>query len=213
MNFDVERHLSAVTRSVSSMEREGKPARAVTLARSYDTTIDDLWDAVTNSERLSRWYAPVSGDLELGGRYQVEGNAGGVITACVKPSHLALTWEFGGETSWVEVHLTAEGADRARLTLTHTAPVSEHWSQYGPGAVGVGWELSFLGLAFHLARPTDPRVDEAAFSASSEGRSFIMGSSEGWGQATIAAGTDPEAARAAAERTAAFYTGAPTEPA
>ena len=34
-------------------------------------------------------------------------------------------------------------------------------------------------------------------------------SSERWGEASIAAGTDAEAARAAAGRTTAFYTGAP----
>jgi uncharacterized protein YndB with AHSA1/START domain len=63
-----------VERSVSALERDGKPARAVTLARAYDTTIDDLWDAVTNRERLPRWFLPVSGDLKLGGRYQFEGS-------------------------------------------------------------------------------------------------------------------------------------------
>ena len=35
MEFDVKRHLGAVERSVSSLERDGQPARAVTLARSY----------------------------------------------------------------------------------------------------------------------------------------------------------------------------------
>ena len=42
MDFEFEQHLGAVERSVSSLERDGKPARAVTLARSYDTTVDDL---------------------------------------------------------------------------------------------------------------------------------------------------------------------------
>ena len=207
MNLDVERHLGLVERSVSELERDGKPARAVILARNYGTSVDDLWDAVTNGERIPRWFLPISGELKLGGRYQFEGNAGGVITACEPPDYLAVTWEFGGSVSWVEVRLAAEGTGRARLTLIHTAHLSDHWDTYGPGAVGVGWELGLLGLALHLARPDAPKVDEATFAASPEGKAFVVGSSEAWGGASIAAGTDRSAALAAAGRTTAFYTG------
>ena len=214
MDLDVEHHLGAVERSVASLERDGQPARAVTLARSYGTTVDDLWDAATNGARIPRWFMPISGDLTLGGRYQLEGNAGGVITACARPSHLALTWEFGGVVSWVKVRVADDGAGRPRLTLTHTAGhVSEHWTEYGPGATGVGWELGLMGLALHLAQPNEPKLDEAAFSASPDGKAFIAGSSDGWGHASIVGGTDADAARAAARRTTAFYTGESAEPA
>ena len=212
MGFDVESHLGAVERSVSSLERDGQPARAVTLARSYATTVEDLWDAVTNGERIPRWFLPISGELEPGGRYQLEGNAGGVITACERLSHFALTWEFGGDVSWVAVRVSDEGAGRAQLTLTHTAHASEHWDHYGPGAAGVGWELGLLGLAIHLAQPDEPKPDEAAFATSPDGKAFIAGSSEGWGQAAVAAGMDPDTAGAAARRTTAFYTGESAEP-
>ena len=211
MGFDVDGHLGAVERSVSSLERDGQPARAVTLARNYETTVEDLWDAVTSGERIPRWFLPISGELELGGRYQLEGNAGGTITACERPSRLALTWEFAGDVSWVDVHVSDDGAGRARLALTHTARLSPHWDQYGPGAAGVGWELGLLGLANHLAQPSDPKMDESAFAASPEGKAFITGSSDGWGQVAVAIGTDPGAARAAARQTTAFYTGESAE--
>ena len=213
MDLDVAGNLGALARSVSSLERDGQPARAVTLSRGYDTTVDDLWDAVTSRERIPRWFVPVSGDLELGGRYQLAGNAGGAITACERPSRFALTWEFGGDVSWVEVRVSDDGAGRARLTLTHTARLSPHWDEYGPGAAGVGWEMGLLGLALHLADPTAPKPDEEAFAASRDGRAFIAGSSDGWGEAAVAAGEDPDAARAAAGRTRAFYTGEPAQPA
>ena len=212
MEFDVKSHLSAVGRSVSSLERDGQPARAVTLSRSFRTTVEDLWDAVTNGERVPRWFLPVSGELEPGGRYQLEGNAGGVITACEPLSHFALTWEFGGDVSWVEVRFSDDGAERPRLTLIHTAHLSEHWDAYGPGAVGVGWEMGLLGLALHLTHPNEPKLDAAAFAASPDGKALITGSSEGWAQAAVAAGTEPDAARAAARRTTAFYTGESDEP-
>ena len=213
MGLDVEGHLGAVERSVSSLERDGQPARAVTLSRSYATTVEDLWDAVTNGERIPRWFLPISGDLEPGGRYQLEGNAGGVITVCERLYHFALTWEFGEDVSWVEVRFSDGEPGRARLTLTHTAHLSEHWGEYGPGAVGVGWELGLMGLATHLTQPTEPKPDEAAFATSPDGKSFITGSSEKWGRAAVAAGTELDAARAAARRTTAFYTGESTEPA
>ena len=212
MDFDVEDQLRRVERSVSSIVREGRPARVITLSRGYATTVADLWDAVTNRARLPCWFLPISGELEPGGRYQLEGNAGGVITACERPSRVALTWEFGGDVSWVEVRVSGDGAGRARLALTHAAHLSEHWDTYGPGAAGVGWELGLMGLALHLARPAEPKPDEAAFAASPAGRALIAGSSEAWAQAAIAAGTDPAAARAAARRTTMFYTGESAEP-
>ena len=211
MQFDVQSNLAATDRSVSSAERDGQPARAVILSRAYDTTVDDLWDAVTSADRIPRWFAPVSGDLELGGRYQIEGNAGGTVTDCEPPSHYALTWEFGGDTSWVEVSVSDEDPGRARLTLTHTALLSEHWDTFGPGAVGVGWEMAFLGIALHLAHPDAPRPNEEEFAGSPDGRAFILGSSEGWGRAATTAGEDPDTAAAAAKRTAAFYTGEPAD--
>ena len=207
MNFDFASELGAVTREVLAAERDGQASRAVVLSRSYATTVEDLWDAVTNRERLPCWFLPVEGELEPGGRYQLKGNAGGAIRVCEPPSLLALTWEFGDFASRVEVRFSDDGAARARLALTHSAPLSEHWETYGPGATGIGWELALMGLGIHLASPTAPRPDEGAFAASPDGRAFIAGSGEAWGRAAVAAGEDPGAAESAARKTTAFYTG------
>ena len=213
MEFDVEGHLVASERSVSFLEREDQPVAAVTISRSYATTIENLWDAVTNGERIPRWFLPISGELKPGGRYQLESNAGGAIKACQRLSHFALTWEFGEDISWVEVAVSDDGGGRARLTLTHTAHLSEHWQEYGPGAVGVGWELGLLGLAIHITQPTEPKPDDAAFATSPYGKAFIAHSSDEWTQAAVAAGTEPDAAHAAARQTTAFYTGESAAPA
>ena len=101
MNIDVTRLIGAVNRELETREFNGKPARALVASRVYDTTRDDLWDALTNIERLPRWFSPVTGDLRLGGRYQIEGNASGEITRCEPPRFLSVTWEFSGDVSWV----------------------------------------------------------------------------------------------------------------
>lgn len=211
MDLDVQSHLTAVERVAQRVDRDGEAAGAVILSRTYATTVDDLWDALTNGDRIPRWFLPIHGELELGGRFQFEGNAGGEITACERPSRLAVTWEFGPTVSWVEARVSADDAGHARLTLTHTAHLSEHWDEYGPGATGVGWEMGLLGLALHIAQPDEPKPDEATFHTTPHGKALITGSSEAWGEAAIRGGADAEAARAAARRTTAFYTGEPVE--
>ncbi len=206
MKFDVEGHLAAVERSVTFLEKNARPASAVTLSRTYTTTMEDLWDALTNPKRIPRWFAPVSGRLELGGHYIIEGNASGTITECERLSHFTLTWEFAGDVSWVEARVSGEG-NEPRLILAHTALLSPHWDEYGAGAVGVGWEMGFLGLAFHIADPDAPKPDDMEFATSQDGRAFITGSSEGWAQAATEAGEEPEKANAAGRRTTGFYTG------
>jgi uncharacterized protein YndB with AHSA1/START domain len=69
MEIDVVRVLGLVTRSVRNFEKHGKAASAVTLTRLYETSVDDLWDAVTSEQRIPRWFLPVEGDLRLGGKY------------------------------------------------------------------------------------------------------------------------------------------------
>ena len=184
----------------------------VVATRDYPTGIDDLWNAITDGERIARWFMPVSGDLRLGGRYQLEGNAGGTIDRCEPPRLLAVTWEFGGNTSWVNVVLEAAGDESTRLRLEHIAQESAEgqafWDQFGPGAVGVGWDLGLMGLAKHIETGGEPLPREEEFLLTPDGRLFAGQSSEGWRAAAIAFGTDPATAKGAAERTTAFYTGA-----
>ena len=209
----MENVFGAEFRRVENREHLGKPALVGVAIRIYDTTVDDLWEAITTPERLARWFLPVEGDLKLGGRYQLKGNAGGTITRCDPPEALDLTWEFGGGTSWVNLRLAPDG-QKARLTLEHIAHKDgigeEHLKQYGPGATGVGWDLGLHGLKRHLANP-EVAIDPAAFEAwtlSTEGKAFIRTSGEAWGAAHVASGANPDEARAQAERTIAFYTGA-----
>ena len=204
--IDVDHQISAVSRSLGTRTLAAGEARVLTISQTYKADAEDVWDALTNPERIPRWFLPVRGDLALGGRYQFDGNAGGVVERCDPPTGFAATWEFGGEVSWIEVTLTEDG-DRTRVTLEHVAHVADDmWEQYGPGAVGIGWEGGFMGLGLHLADagPMDPAA-VAEWSASAEGRRFYQESSARWVEASIAAGTPEAQARAAGERATGFY--------
>ncbi|MCX5418572.1 SRPBCC family protein [Streptomyces sp. NBC_00078] len=206
---DVTHDVSAVRRQVGRRTFKAGEARVVSVARSYDAPLDDVWDACTNPERIPRWLLPVSGDLRLGGRYQLEGNAGGVIERCDPPTGFAATWEYGGEVSWIELRLTPEEGG-TRFELDHIAHADDtKWAEFGPGAVGVGWDLMVRGLSLHLA--SGAAVDPKAFRAwmgSDEGRQFMASSSEAWFAANVFGGEDEKTARESADRTTAAYTGA-----
>lgn len=180
----------------------------VTISQDYRSSVQDVWEACTTADRLARWFQPVSGDLSLGGRYQVQGNASGTVTSCEPPRFFAATWEFAGATSWIEVRID-ECEDGATLELTHLAePGGEHWDRYGPGAVGIGWDLALLGLSMYLQTGASMSPAEAeSWSVSEEGKAFLGASALSWAAAAQAAGTDPQVARAQAARTTAFYTG------
>ncbi|MBB4661880.1 SRPBCC family protein [Conexibacter arvalis] len=198
-----------VAREVRTGSRDGAPTRIAIARRTYRTDQADLWSAITDAERIPRWFLPISGELEIGGRYQLEGNAGGVVERCDEPESFAVTWEYGGQVSWLEVRLT-EADDGTTLELLHEAHVPpEMWDQFGPGAVGVGWDLGLMGLGLHVdsGAPVD-REAGLAFPTTPAGVAFVQEAAAGWADAAIGDGDDPTAAHAAAERTVAFYTGA-----
>lgn len=212
MQIDISHHIGAVVREIARIEKNGEPAWKLVATRRYATNPDDLWDALTNPERIPRWFLPVSGDLRLGGKYQLQGNASGDILVCHAPQHLGLTWDMQGQISWVDVYLDKQG-NGTELQLEHIAHVpDEFWKQFGPGAVGVGWEGALLGLALHseTGASVSPEASQE-WQASDAGKRFFQLSSEGWCAASIAAGTDPDEARTAAANTTGFYTGAPPE--
>jgi len=210
MSIDPLATAGLMTREVRTGSRDGAPTKVAVARRTYPVGQADLWDALTNPERIPRWFLPVSGELKVGGRYQLEGNAGGVVEHCAEPQSFAVTWEFGAMMSWLTVTLTPDGPG-TRLELAHEAHVDpEMWGQYGPGAVGVGWDLGLMGLGLHLE--TGAQVDPATavtFPASPAGTEFIRLAAADWGEAAIRDGDDPGQARAAAARTAAFYSPQP----
>jgi uncharacterized protein YndB with AHSA1/START domain len=204
--IDVTRQINAVERRVGHRGLAAGEGHTVTISQVYATDIDDLWDACTNPERIPRWFLPISGELRVGGTYQLDGNASGTIQECEPPRRFAATWEFDGNVSWIDVRLSPADGGGTRFALEHTVGDDDHWGQFGPGAVGVGWDLAIMGLGQYLT--TGAAVDPAAvaaWSASADGVAFVGQSAASWGEADAASGTDPAVAGAAAERTRAAY--------
>lgn len=176
-------------RDVRGGSRDGAPTKIAVARRTYPTDQADLWDALTNAARIPRWFLPISGELEVGGRYQLEGNAGGVVERCDEPESFAVTWEYGSMLSWLEVTLTPAD-DGTTLELAHEAHVDpDLWSQFGPGAVGVGWDLALSGLGLHIeSRSSVDPARALAFPTSPDGVEFVCRAASAWADAAIGDG-------------------------
>jgi hypothetical protein len=95
------------------------------------------------------------------------------------------------------------------LLLEHIAQVDDETArQYGPGAVGIGWDSMLLGLAIHLStgESVDPAVGQE-WTGTEDGRRFMTLSGEEWYAANVAGGEDPAVARASADRCLKAYLG------
>ena len=213
---DVLGQLGAVSRGLRTEVIDGERSNVQTLEQTYPSPVADVWDAVTDPARIARWFMPVSGELELGGTYQLEGNANGTILECEPPADDAaryrVTWEFGGGVTWLTVRLSREG-EGTRLELEHVAREAdvpaEMADTFGPGATGVGWDGGLMGLALHLTSPETAMTPEQgeAWGLTDEGKAFHRGAADAWGEAAVAAGTDPAKAKQQADATYGFYTG------
>jgi uncharacterized protein YndB with AHSA1/START domain len=200
--IDVAAQLAAIHRDVqlTAAETEGSEVGgdvvAVLLRREYAADAPDVWDALTDPDRLRRWFLPVTGDLRPGGTFQTEGNAGGEILTCDAPRLLRVTW--GDAASVVALRLTAVDDDRTAVELEHTVPVAFAGSGAGALYVGPGWDQGLIALDLHLTGHPDPTGVESGPQGPEIGR----GSVTAWVAAVRASGTataeDVDGAEAAA---------------
>jgi len=77
--IDTTDQIDAIHREVERRSVDGDEVVSVLLRRAYGASVQDVWSAVTDPERIARWFMPVSGDLREGGDFQLQGNAGGRI--------------------------------------------------------------------------------------------------------------------------------------
>ncbi|HEY0620546.1 MAG TPA: SRPBCC domain-containing protein, partial [Kribbella sp.] len=112
--IDILEQINAIHRQVNQTGEEV----IVLMRRTYPAEPEEVWDALTDPERLRRWFLPVSGELKVGGSFQLEGNAGGEILECEQPKRFKVT--FGGPTSLVEVRLMPGPDQTTEFELEHS---------------------------------------------------------------------------------------------
>ena len=185
--IDIADQLNAIHRTVERQPpTDGAGERvSVLLRRSYHTPIHDVWDAVTQPDRIKRWLMPISGDLRPGGTFQLEGNAGGQILTCEPPRLLRAT--FGDPNSIVELRLTPQGDGDTVLELEHTVPIEMAQSGAGALYVGPGWDGALMGLDLYLRG--EAIGDPVAAASSPEVQAFSRESVSAWAAVVEDSGT------------------------
>jgi uncharacterized protein YndB with AHSA1/START domain len=151
-------------------------ARVAVFTRSYETTVEDLWDACTAPERLRRWYVPVSGDLRVGGTFEQVNMGSGTILACDAPHLIKLS--LGGGVDEIEVRLSAGPQDgTAILELHHATTLDSHHiggQKYDAiFCMGGGYYPRLQALDQHLRGTLPEDYDSAAFHLNPDMRATI----------------------------------------
>jgi len=129
---------TAVLGSLHSVDGEG----VVRMEDRFDTGIDDLWGALTDPDRLARWYGEVEGELYQGGEFRVRialaGERTGEVELCEPPQRLLLRMRDPDprpgqpERTVIEAHLIAEGDQTRLIWETRGMPV-DLLPAYGAG--------------------------------------------------------------------------------
>lgn len=129
---------ASVLGSLHSVDGEG----VVRMEDRFDTGIDDLWGALTEPERLARWYGEVEGELAQGVEFRLRitlsGERTGRVDACEPPQRLLLTMRDPArrpgqpEQTVIEAQLFAEGAQTRLVWETRGMPV-DLLPAYGAG--------------------------------------------------------------------------------
>lgn len=169
-------------------------ARVAVLTRTYDTTIEDLWDACTNPERLARWYAPVTGDLRPGGTFEQVNMGSGTIIACHGPNLLKVSLGTGGVDE-IELRLSPgaeEGTTTLELQHATTLDTHEIGGQIYDAiyCMGGGYYPRLYALHMHVRGTLPDDYDSAAFHLNPDMRPVIDRGSAAMAALLDAAGQD-----------------------
>ena len=129
---------ASVLGSLHSVDGEG----VVRMEDRFDTRIEDLWGALTEPDRLAKWYGEVEGELAQGGEFTVRitlaGERTGLVEACEPPQHLLLQMRDPDarpgqpKQTVIEAHLSAEGTQTRLVWETRGLPV-DLLPAYGAG--------------------------------------------------------------------------------
>jgi uncharacterized protein YndB with AHSA1/START domain len=195
--IDILEHITAIQRQV---RQTGEEVRVV-LRRTYRADVEEVWDALTDPDRIRRWLMPITGELKVGGSFQLEGNAGGEILECEPPQRFKVN--FGGPASLVEISLTAgQDGESTELQMDHSVP-ADFGGASGALYVGPGWDGALLGLALYVEGKLTEHDDPQEMANSPEVIEFNKASIHAWTKALRDSGlVSEDELRAAVEASA-----------
>jgi uncharacterized protein YndB with AHSA1/START domain len=161
------RNLGDTQHSLYRRQIAAGEARVAVFTRVFDADIADVWDACTDPSRLARWYAPVEGDLRVGGDF-TQGDFGpGTVVRCEAPNLLTVALGGGSPSpDEIELRLHADDDGMTLLTFEHATTIDTHTiggqifdAVYCMGG-GYGPRLVTLDRYLHgeLADDVDPRL-------------------------------------------------------
>jgi uncharacterized protein YndB with AHSA1/START domain len=139
--------------------------QVLTIERTYDASIERVFDAWTSEEVMRRWWQAEVGwetpsaevDLRVGGAIRVvmldtdrdvEIGGGGKYTEIDRPNRLAFTWLWDGEThrTLIEIDFTPTAAG-TKVTFTH----AKLWDEETVKGHRYGWSNVLDSLGRDLA--------------------------------------------------------------
>ena len=174
-----------------------------------------MWSACTEPDRISRWLAPIDGDLRLDGAFQLKDNAGGKILRCEEPHLIKVTWALGKACqlrSKSASPMAKPAAPSWSWSIRPPPKSSTSWcAPTGPGArsaIGGGWDLTLFALDLFL---NGTRFDPATWEDTPEAKEFATRSCQAWGPPIQAAwGTSDDDIAAAIAFSAALRPRSPS---
>ena len=135
-------------REVVATMRADQGTGVVRTESRFDTSAEDLWEALTTPERLARWIGDVAGDLRPGGSFTAtftshwEGT--GVVEVC--EPHRRLRTRMDGEEGQTVMEATLEEqGDGVLLMIEERGLPLTNLSAYG-----AGWQVHVEDLGHHL---------------------------------------------------------------
>ena len=127
----------------------------------YETGIDDLWEALTDPDRLGRWYGRVEGDVRPGGVFRTyiatnDIETVGRVEACQPPVRLSVSTRETDESyqrgqgvppydGTIDVSLTADGDETVLVIEVKGMPLDVI------AFYGAGWQIHAERLSSYLA--------------------------------------------------------------
>jgi len=152
--------MGAGTRILGSL-RSADGRGVVRIEDRYDTDIDDLWSALSDPNRLARWYGQVEGELRPGGEFRLhvedaDSDFTGRVETCEPPRRLLVTVRETDESyqrgqgvppydEALEATLTADG-DQIILVIEARGMPLDVIAFYG-----AGWQIHAETLAAYIA--------------------------------------------------------------